>query len=240
MATLHTRPDGAPPIQLEMPPRLASWNRVGDPERDRLDLYLSHVHELATRYMTTDVPLALELHVGMGLRPLAHESDLDNYLEPVLRHLGANRFWAVFGAKRAEERSTLAVGPTTPIEPPRRPDLFVEPVGSYEKRAWLLQIEEACAAADRLDPEGYGPVRLVVAYDLGPRRTWVNLWKPTIDGLGPLLGTVPRPTKAHDDPRDGRVTGLELHRTVHPDAGNDIKISFWWDVDSQRPPVYPA
>ncbi|MCA1694434.1 MAG: hypothetical protein LC749_06760 [Actinobacteria bacterium] len=77
MATLHTRPDGAPPIQLEVPPRLASWNKVGDPERDRLDLYLSHVHELATRYVSTDLPLALELHVGMGLRPLAHESDLE-------------------------------------------------------------------------------------------------------------------------------------------------------------------
>lgn len=90
MATLYTRPLGAAPIQLKMPPRLASWNNVGDQERDRLDLYLSHVQELTTSYMTTDVPLALELHVGMGLRTLAHESDLDNYLEPVLRHLGAN------------------------------------------------------------------------------------------------------------------------------------------------------
>ncbi|WP_182524444.1 hypothetical protein [Nocardioides dongkuii] len=229
MATLRTRPEGSSPIELEMPPRLASWNKVGDPERDRLDVYLSHVRELTAGYMTTDAPLALELQVGMGLRPLAHESDLDNYLEPVLRNLGANRFWAAFGTKHAEKHSTVAVGPTTPTEPPRGPDLFVEPLGSYEKRAWLLQIEDACAAADRLDPEGHGPVRLIVAYDLGPRRTWVNLWKPTIDALGPLLGTVPRPTKAHDDPRDGRITALELHRTVDPDAGNDIKISFWWD-----------
>lgn len=240
MATLHTRPDGSPPIQLEMTPRLASWNRVGDPARDRLDLYLSHVHGLTTRYMTTELPLALELHVGMGQRPLAQESDLDNFLEPVLRHLGANRFWAAFGAKRAEEQSTLAVGPTTPTEPPRGPDLVVAPAGSYERRAWLHQIEDACAAADRLDPDGQGPVRLIVAYELGPRRTWVNLWKPTIDALGPLLGTVPRPTKAHNDPRDGRITALELHRNVHPDADNDIKISFWWDLDSQHPPDNPA
>jgi hypothetical protein len=74
-----------------------------------------------------------------------------------------------------------------------------------------------------------------VAYDLGPLRTWVNLWKPTIDALGPLLGTVPRSTKTHDDPRDGRITALEMHRTVHPDAGNDIRISFWWDVVESTP-----
>jgi hypothetical protein len=53
--------------------------------------------------MTTDLPLALDLRVGMGIRSTARESDLDNYLEPVVRHLGASRFSAVFGTKRAGE-----------------------------------------------------------------------------------------------------------------------------------------
>jgi hypothetical protein len=133
-------------------------------------------------------------------RLLTHDRDLDNYLYPVLNRLGHARFAAAFGSKRRQDHSTIAVGPTTPIAPRRSPDLVVSPTGTYEKREWILQIERACAHASPLDPYGNGPIRLVIAYDLGPSRNWTSLWKPTIDGLEPLLGTVIRPKKIHDDP----------------------------------------
>ena len=44
-----------------------------------------------------------------------------------------------------------------------------------------------------------------------PGREWTSLWKPTIDGLGPLVGSLPRPAKVLDDPRDGRITDLSVH-----------------------------
>lgn len=227
---MHTRPTGRLAVRLVTPPRLASWNKAGDLDRERLNRYLDHVEEVAEHGMQAEGHLALEFVVGMDGRSLTHESDLDNFLDPVVRRLGPARFSAVFGAKRRQRHSTITVGPTTAIRAPRPADLVVAPTGTYEDRAWLLQIEAACAAAQGLDPHGDRPVRLIIAYDLGPGRNWVNLWKATIDALGPLLGTVPRPRKSHDDPRDGRIVDLELHRAVHPDAGNHLQISFWWDI----------
>ena len=47
-------------------------------------------------------------------------------------------------------------------------------------------------------------------------RNWTALWKPTIDVLGPLLGSDPRPHKPHGEARDGRITEIALHQTVIP------------------------
>jgi hypothetical protein len=50
----------------------------------------------------------------------------------------------------------------------------------------------------------------------------VNLWKPTIDSLGSLLG--------HDqpfhiwNPRDGRITELGMHLSVAPTLRYDVVI----------------
>jgi len=33
-----------------------------------------------------------------------------------------------------------------------------------------------------------GPMTVQLAFAVGPRRNWLNLWKPTIDALGTLLG----------------------------------------------------
>lgn len=38
----------------------------------------------------------------------------------------------------------------------------------------------------------YGPLRMQVCFTVGPARNWLNLWKPTIDDLVPLLGRDPR------------------------------------------------
>ena len=56
-----------------------------------------------------------------------------------------------------------------------------------------------------------------------PQRNWLDLWKPTIDALDPLLG------RTHPDrdwhPRDGRIVDLGLHLDVDPSLGNDVVIS---------------
>lgn len=33
-----------------------------------------------------------------------------------------------------------------------------------------------------------GPVHLDIVFGVGPTRSWLNLWKPTVDALGALLG----------------------------------------------------
>jgi hypothetical protein len=63
-------------------------------------------------------------------------------------------------------------------------------------------------------------VTLQVAFTVGPGRTWSNLWKPTIDVLGPVLGQ-----DAHAKEwniLDGRITELGLYCCVDASAGHDV------------------
>jgi hypothetical protein len=50
----------------------------------------------------------------------------------------------------------------------------------------------------------------------------MNLWKPTIDSLGPLLGET-RGTRRWN-PLDGRIVELSLHGAVDGHAGNTVSI----------------
>jgi hypothetical protein len=56
-----------------------------------------------------------------------------------------------------------------------------------------------------------------------PGGLWANLWKPTIDALGAVLG---RDDGAQEwNIRDGRITELGLHCTIDPDRGHDVEIA---------------
>jgi hypothetical protein len=50
----------------------------------------------------------------------------------------------------------------------------------------------------------------------------MNLWKPTIDSLGPLLGDTPGARRWN--PLDGRIVDLSLHSAVDAHAGNLVSI----------------
>lgn len=84
---------------------------------------------------------------------------------------------------------------------------------------YKAQIRTAVAAAAELPP---GPVRLELAFVVGPGRNWLNLWKPTIDALDPLLGRT-RPDRDWH-PLDGRITELGMHLRVNPAAGHDATV----------------
>lgn len=235
---LHSWPS-ATAIRLERPPQLASWNRHDDQDQVQLAAYVDYVTGVAVPVPADlDDPVAVELIVGLPTtRPLTAQRDLDNYLNPVINGLGVNRFVAVFGRKLHQDHSTLAIGPTTPVEPDREPDLVVTPFGRYAIPEWQEQIRIPCRRAGGLDPAGIGPVRLVVAYELTQGRNWTALWKPTIDALGPLLGSDPRPKKPHGEARDGRITEIALHQTVTRVSEKlgcrerwAMRISFWWQT----------
>jgi hypothetical protein len=66
-------------------------------------------------------------------------------------------------------------------------------------------------------------VHLQLAFVVGPKRNWPNLWKPTFDALDPLLGRTGPDRDWH--PRDGRIVDLGLHVDVDPSLGNDVVIS---------------
>ena len=78
-------------------------------------------------------------------------------------------------------------------------------------------------------PQGAGPIKLTISYTLGPSRSWTALWKPSITGLDPLLGTTWTRVR-HRHPREGRITDLALHKTIDPQAGDQVRIDMWWEI----------
>ncbi|MBA2239984.1 MAG: hypothetical protein H0W09_01870 [Solirubrobacterales bacterium] len=169
-----------------------------------------------------NLPAALRLDIGLPSSvDLLHQHDLDNYLFPLVSHLGSNRF--------ASAWATKATGPTSsiPIEAAKgvRPDgmgLMYRVVthGSAEKAAWKREIRDQIAAAEPLRD---GAVERQLAFAVGASRNWANLWKAAIDSLDPILGRE-RPDREWN-PRDGRVTRLGLHREVKPALGYDVEIA---------------
>jgi hypothetical protein len=107
MVTLYTRPDRSHRRRLALAPALESWNKSSDPGQVRKNRYLKHVVAMTEPPVVDDVPLALDLTVGVpDGQPLTVERDLDNYLKPNVAKLGQARFVAAFGSKRHQDHST--------------------------------------------------------------------------------------------------------------------------------------
>ena len=55
-----------PAVQLDVEPRLASWNRAGDPDQMKLEAFLAATEQLLRpRYEQLTGPLALRLDIGL-------------------------------------------------------------------------------------------------------------------------------------------------------------------------------
>jgi len=148
--------------------------------------------------------------------------DLDNYLYPLARRLtkGGRHIVSASGTKRIADHSYLTVGPAIPsanVISDRIHQIVVS--ASSASPDFKRTIHLALADAELLPP---GPVSLEVSYIVGPTRNWMNLWKPTIDSLAPLLGDTPggRPW----NPLDGRIVELSLHSAIDANAGNTVSI----------------
>jgi hypothetical protein len=121
---------------------------------------------------------------------------------------------SVWCTKKISEQSFVRIEAAREMPPPSTNLLVVRPTASYTKPAHKEQIHADVAVAAELP---VGPVRLELAFVVGPSkyRNWLNLWKPTIDSLEPLLGRDPAEDRAWH-PREGRITELGMHLTVDP------------------------
>ena len=72
---------------------------------------------------------------------------------------------------------------------------------------------------------------VVIGFRCGPGRNWLNLWKPTIDALSPLIGEGNR----RWNPHDGAIVDLALHLQVDPACGGTSTSS----SGSHRPTCSP-
>ena len=211
------RPDSEP-VVLRETPRLSRWNRSGDPDQVRLALATDHAERsIRERWDQLQGPAALRLDVGLHRStPLLNRDDLDNYLLPLADRLGRDRITTALATKRYTDRTLLRAEPARTRE---RPADAVDVTASAATQAGFQQeIRTQLKDRDML-PEG--PLELELAFVVGPKQDWVDLWKPTIDALGPLLGE----TNRQWHPRDGRIVDLALHGTVDDDADEAVTVA---------------
>ena len=221
----YARPE-AVGSRLNVAPAVASWDRAESPGRARSAGFIAAVHAaVAEPLIATPDPLALRLDIALSDNlPLLALNDLDNYLYPLVPRLTAatgRQFASVWATKRHGTTSSIAVCQARTIYDPRAAYSFqVTTTASAESTAYKRQIHDQIIVDKPLPAGG---VALQLAFAVGSRRRWPNLWKATIDSLGSILG---RDDGAREwDVHDGRITDLGLHGVVDPDAGNRVVIA---------------
>lgn len=216
---------GSGMVPLGIRPRLASWDSAGHSSQFRLQEFLDEaVRVCLPQIDALPDPLAMRLDVGLpSATPLLDQHDLDNYLYPLAAHLTKvthRQFVSVWGTKQHAEHSFFTVAAAEP-DPALSPGqtYLIRTTASSQSTAFKEQINDQLAHATPL-PDG--PIRLHISYRVGPHRSWPNLWKPTIDALGHLLGRTTPGRPWH--PRDGRITELGLNTRTEPAFGNETTI----------------
>jgi hypothetical protein len=215
--------------KLRHTPRPASWNASEHPDQERLNAYLDDTEALVTN-AGVEGPWALRLDIGAPPTKnlLTEVADLDNYAFPLASRLKDRDLVSVWCTKQHSEQSFVRIERACEEHEPATGVLVVRTTASTSTVAYKEQIHAAIARAAEL-PDG--PVKLELSFVVGPRRNWLNLWKPTIDALDPLLGRT-YPDRAWH-PRDGRIIELGMHVSVDAAAGNDVTVG----IAASRPEV---
>lgn len=212
-------------LLLRKLPQLASWDVGHSPSQTRLRDYLDDtvalIGDLSVRGGSE---LAVCLDVGLPAHvELLGERDLDNYLFPVAARLAPfrdRRFVSFWATKRHADASMIGVEPAVLVAAPLPAPLLVETAASSVTMAYKKEIHSQLSW---FEPFPDGPVHLELSFTIGPGRNWLNLWKPTIDALDPILGR----TRAERDwhPKDGRIVELGLHCAVDSSLGHAVRIA---------------
>ncbi len=210
-------------------PLLASWEAVLHPSQQRMRAYLAEITEALGPL--PDQPPMLFLHMDIAVNePIAllRHHDLENYLTPVAAHLGGARFVLATGAKRLGGTSHISIGEAVPNR--SAPDASWTTFTWHSEDAagtpaWKANLRAALLATHpQVLPAG--PVEAQIAWRCASRRAWVNLWKPTGDAMGPVLG---EPQQAHPfNPADDRIVMLQLHRILDNTLGHAMAVGLWW------------
>lgn len=217
MLRWFARPEGAA-LRVRKQPEVEQWEAAGHRGLTREREYLDDTENLI-KPIGIEGPFALRLDVGLPLTAaLLDGYDLDNYAKPLAARLDNNGLVSVWCTKAHGDASFVRLEAAREVAPPQgivvaQPSVSYDPVGPYK--------EQIHAAVAGMQPLPFGrPVRLELAFHVGPGRKWWNLWKPTIDGLIHLLGH----SGDRQQPLDGRITELGLHLSVDPAAGHAVAI----------------
>lgn len=210
-------------------PLLACWESKTHPAQIRLQAHLSELKAQLGDLDSLGPHLGLEYHVDVEIEErLQRHYDLENYLTPIVAALGSHRFRHVAARKSIGTGSRLMLGSTKvkPFPPNSEWSHFNHKMsGSVQSKNWKADLREAInrAGVQAVEP---GPVAVEMLWAVDPTRNWVNLWKPTGDAMGPILGYVGDANPF--SPQDDRITVLGLHLHHDPHIGFDVDVSLWW------------
>jgi hypothetical protein len=215
-------------------PLLASWEKKTHPAQIRLQAYLKTLAEALEPFPEGDLSLHMEIDVEKPERLLRHY-DLENYLTPVVAHLGARRFHLVSAEKYVGGGSRLIVGSVASHEVEEEQELWQRfscvMSGSVQRPEWKKNLRTALAnSKPSVLPPGPADVRL--GFRCMPTDNWVSFWKPAGDAMGPVLGE-PNPATPFN-PNDDRITHLELHRETDSSMDFSVEVGMWWRPAAPR------
>ncbi|MFD1535317.1 hypothetical protein [Pseudonocardia aurantiaca] len=184
-----------------------------------MSVFLDQAEQDMRDHLRAREPWTLELDVGLpAATRLLHHHDLDNYLYPLAQRLGSRGIASARARKRHGDRSLARLDTARPADPPLdRTFHRLQTTASAGTTAYKQQIHEQLTASGALPGS---PVSAVIGFRCGPDRNWLNLWKPTIDALGPLIGEGNRMWS----PRDGAIVDLALHLLVDPARRWDVEV----------------
>jgi hypothetical protein len=222
----------APPtgslIPLEIDPQLASWDRTGHPSQLRLAKFLDHLVSRLPGAAIADGSLTFGLNVGLPAHvPILIDHDVENYLYPAMTRLRLYAIESVWGEKAHRDRSTVVLCPAEGLSLEALAGwsfAYVRTQCSTAAEEWKHAVWNQVASQAALAPDG--GLEMQVAYRVGSSRAWLNVWKPSIDALGSILGV--KDPRRPFDPRDDRIIRLGLHRNLDRALGNDVEIGIWW------------
>lgn len=209
-------------------PLLASWDASHLPSQQRLQSYLAGLADEADLDSLPPDGLFLELVVGVERSEhLERGHDLENYLTPLAAHFGPNRFVHARAVKCLHTGSMLRIGAAIIADEldSSWQRLAVDAGTGTSQKRWKEGIRDALlASGERTLPPG--PIAVDLAWRCGAHRNWVNLWKPTGDAMGPLLGE-PQPSNPFN-PADDRIVELTLHRELTENLGHYVHVGIGW------------
>jgi hypothetical protein len=213
-------------------PQLANWDKSSALSQIRLKSYLRKImDELLPDPIDKD-PLFVHLDVDVQKQEhLLKHHDLGNYLTPLFgeRLLDARLFFLVTARKYVGGGSQLLLGIAQPTRDNKLAAVGnhfeITTRGSVQSKQWKENLRNALAATNPI-PLNTPGVEVQIAWTCSPKRNWVNLWKPTGDCMGPILGEQ-NPLRPFS-PDDDRIVNLKFHCTLDNTLDNDVHIAMWW------------
>jgi hypothetical protein len=212
-------------------PQIDSWDHNAHPNQVRLKAYLDVIKDRFAPVLTGPGPFAIRLTVDLKRESrLYRGNDVDNYLIPLFKALDWRRFVHAQVEKCVGRGSRIEVG---------RASLSGNAPGAHGwsgridgnlksemgKRSIRLGLQSAVDA-----PLPAGPVAVEMAWRLASSRNWVELWKPTGDAMGPVVGASRYPRREFH-PDDDRITKLTLHRCTDDTLERRmVDVGLWWSL----------